>query len=158
MLFFSPWTLPRGRECDHREREQPSAVLTVSWRALLTAGNWRGYFRKKFGKIGPKIPKSMQGKVAHLLPFLNPEQAVVRESLPRKEFTRGGVLAGGQRGHSLSQHNPTPTVIPPQVMPGMSVLASASPALGDDGRWQGDGCEKWGLVSGPCGLTHSVAL
>lgn len=66
----------------------------------------------------------MQGKVAHLLPFLNPEQAVVRESLPQKELTRGGVLAGGQQGHSLSQHDPTPAVTPPQVMPGTSGLAT----------------------------------
>lgn len=74
-FLLSPRCLPRGRVGDHREGEQPSAMLTVKWRALLNAGNSRGYFRKKFGKIFLKIPKSMQGKVAHLLPFLNPPAA-----------------------------------------------------------------------------------
>lgn len=93
-LFLSPRCLPRGRVGDHRERERPSTMLTVKWRALLTAGNWRGYFRKKFGKICLKIPKSMQGKVTHLLPFLNPEQPVVHESLSESAH-KGGMLAEG---------------------------------------------------------------
>jgi len=36
----------------------------------------------------------MQGKVAHLLPFLNPEQPVVRESLAASAH-KGGMAAEG---------------------------------------------------------------
>lgn len=93
-LSLSPRCLPRGRVGDHRERERPSALLTVKRRALLTAGNPRGYFREKSGKICLKILKSMQGKVAHRLPVLNTEQAVVCESLS-ESARRGGVVAEG---------------------------------------------------------------
>lgn len=44
----------------------------------------------------------MQGKGAHKL-FLNPEQAVVRES---RCAHRGQCQLRGQQGHSLAQHDP----------------------------------------------------
>lgn len=68
--------------------------------------------------------------------FLNREQPVVRESLSAR---RGQCQPRGQRGHSLSQHDPAPAA---QVRPDISGLRTNTPVMmvgkmeGQAGAWR----------------------